>query len=205
MDDLIVDLKKPDATDNTGPESATESPKPRLEFRCSPERLRRLECIAAAAKGFRHTFENDPRRLGFALRPYRAYKELCKALDAKEHDVTYQQIEDAARAAADAATERSERLDERENELSGKIEDYDQQIIDLNRQLDEANNTALNTAAIVTKLQQQTASLMRENAKLAVKLYQWNKIEKEGAAHIQAAFDDIQKFLDMVKTSPGKW
>jgi hypothetical protein len=45
---------------------------------------------------------------------------------------------------------------------------------------------------------------MRENAKLAVELYRWNKVEAEGAAHIQAALDDIQKFVDTMKTSPGK-
>jgi chromosome segregation ATPase len=235
MGDLIADLKKPDKTDNAGPESATEVPTLiTVTLGC----LARLQFIDAAAQAIRYAVETDILRQECGPATLGVYTTFRKALDVKEHDMTtmrpsMSEIEDAARTANDKLTEQRERLDQQEADQSGQIEDMEQRIIDLNKELDEANKTALDTAAIVTKLQhgnrelntrlnvaigpeaqgflsckidkleKQTTELQHENAKLAVKLYRWNKIEKEGAAHIQAAFDDIQKFLDVTKTSPS--
>lgn len=112
MGDLIAELKQPDAIDNAGPESATESPK------LTPKQLDNMSLVQLLTAAMEDLIA-----------------DLKKSV--KERNMTRRQIEVAAREAEDALTERSERLDQREADLSGKIEDYDQQIIDLNKQLDE--------------------------------------------------------------------
>lgn len=171
MGDLIDDLKKPDRTDNAGPESATEEHQthgcPRCHEPCqcraaellclvdcshhcsikqlppatespklitvTPERLQRLEWIATAARQFRRAYDS-----GGATS--RAYALFCECLDEKGNDMTFQEIEDAARVAADALTERSEQLDQREADLSGKIEDMKGEIQEANEFVAQLKN-----------------------------------------------------------------
>ena len=132
-------------------------------------------------------------------------------------------LEAQAAEARNHAAERSEKLDQREAELSGKIEDLEQRINDLSRQLaaasdlvsklerhlgaaeKERDEAAAGLTPILGNVDRQITDLQRENKVLGEKLEHWNRVEKQGVAHITAAMHDIQKFATVTATSPGNW